>query len=177
MGGPPSCRTGRGSLSFRRILAGAATAAVLISGVPATVHAATGASCWDFKRSEKKFARKVNRARARHGSHRLALDPQLSQVARRHAREMRWRRVLFHSDKLGHRVTNWRALGENVGTGYSVASIHRAFMHSPLHRENVMWRGFRHVGVGVTRSGGRLWVTVVFESRLDPGTTLRKPSC
>ena len=164
-------------MSFRRILAAASTAAVLVSAAPSIAHASTGASCWDPKRSERKFTQKVNRARSRHDRHRLALDPQLSQVARKHAREMRSRWLLFHTDKLGRRVTNWRALGENVGTGFSVRSIHRAFMNSPPHRDNIMWKGFRHIGVGVTRSGDRLWVTVVFESRLDPGTTLPPPSC
>lgn len=75
------------------------------------------------------------------------------------------------------RITRWIRLGENVGYGAGVASLERAFMHSPLHPANILGRGSRYLGVGVVRKNGFVWATVLFESRRDPGTTLRMPAC
>lgn len=50
-------------------------------------------------------------------------------------------------------------------------------MESPAHRDNILFDRYRHVGVGVKRSGGLMWVTVVFEASKDPGTRLSMPSC
>ena len=162
----------------RKPMAAAASAALLLGALTLQAPAAQAAtgSCWSYKASEKKLARKLNRARARQGRRWLHLDPQLSQVARKHARTMSTLRLIFHDfTKLRRRVTRWEALGENVAVGSAVRGIHRAFMRSDKHRSNVMWRSFRHVGVGVRRAAGRMWVTVVFESRRDPGTTLPSP--
>jgi uncharacterized protein YkwD len=79
---------------------------------------------------------------------------------------------------MSRRVTNWSILGENVGVGGNVNSLHQAFMNSPAHRDNVLFGQYRHVGVGVKMDGDTMWVTIVFESHRDPGTTLRvPPSC
>jgi hypothetical protein len=134
--------------------------------------------CWRHKRTEKRFARKMNRARRRSRRGRLSLDPELSRVARKHTSEMIRRNLLYHTSQsqLGRRVTRWRYLGENIGVGGSVGSLHRAFMRSPPHRHNIMG-GYRHVGVGVSNRRGRMWVTVIFERTSDPGTRLRMPRC
>ncbi len=81
---------------------------------------------------------------------------------------------LYHtpSQKLRHRVTRWITLGENVGVGGTVSSLHGAFMGSAVHKDNILYRGYRHVGIGVSKKRGRMWVTVIFESRNDPGTRL-----
>jgi uncharacterized protein YkwD len=50
-------------------------------------------------------------------------------------------------------------------------------MKSDDHRANILKGKYRYFGIGHKKSGGWLWVTVVFESRKDPGTTLSMPSC
>ena len=35
-------------------------------------------------------------------------------------------------------------------------------MHSPVHRANILNRGFTHVAVGAIHRDGVLWVTVFF---------------
>jgi uncharacterized protein YkwD len=154
-------------------------ATLLVVGVVPGSAAASSDSCFVHKRFERRLARKINGARARVGRRTLHLDPHLSRVARHHTRAMTRRGFLFHSSarELGRRVTNWTALGENVGAGSGIATLHRAFMDSAGHRRNVLLRSCRHVGVGVRRARGRIWVTVVFESRANPGTTLPMPSC
>lgn len=135
--------------------------------------------CWDTKPSERGFAQKINVARSSSSRSRLRLDSQLSRSARKHTWEMVRANSLHHTPDatLRRRVTNWRVLGENVGVGGTVDSLHRAFMASPLHRDNVLYSTFRHVGVGVVRKNDRMWVTVLFEAQTDPGTTLRMPAC
>ena len=138
---------------------------------------ANAGSCWDYHRSERRMAKKINAARRATGDNRLRLDPQLSRVARKHTSEMVQRRSLYHtpSDVLGRRVTRWRRLGENVGAAGGVKRLHRLFMNSPAHRANILLNSFRFVGVGTKHKGGNLWVTVVFEARRNPGTRLSMP--
>jgi uncharacterized protein YkwD len=57
---------------------------------------------------------------------------------------------------------DWDAIGENVGVGSTVRSVHRALMNSTSHRRIILSRAFTSVGVGVVRSGGRAWVTEIF---------------
>jgi len=135
--------------------------------------------CWDYKPAEKGFARRINRARVNAGALKLKLDPELSKAARKHTREMWQADELFHtpSEKLRNRVTNWTILGENVGVGGTVSSLHTAFMNSQGHKDNILYPTYRHVGIGVAEKNGRMWVTVIFEAVVDPGTPLRMPRC
>lgn len=137
-----------------------------------------GSRCYKTRSDERALTDAMNRSRRSGGIRSLRFDPQLGVVARKHTREMVSHNDLFHTPPptLARRVTRWRDLGENVGRSYvGPASLHRSFMNSPVHRANIMHRGFRYVGVGTTHKYGRLWATVTFERRRDPGTTL--PQC
>lgn len=151
------------------------------SGSPTAPSAASASSsaCWSPRDAELGFTRHMNASRNRADRARLRLDPELSKAARVHTREMVERELLHHTSAptLSHRVTRWNLLGENVGVGHTVDSLHTAFMNSPAHRANIMLTSFRYVGVGTVSRGGRLWVTVVFENRIDPGTRLNMPRC
>jgi len=136
-------------------------------------------ACWEYRLAEKKFAKLTNEARSADGLVRLKLDPELSRVARKHTSDMVATGQLFHTppEVLGALVTRWRKLGENVGTGDTVAALQAAFMASQTHRDNILKPGYRFIGVGTKRADGKLWVTVIFESRRNPGTTLPMPDC
>ena len=145
-----------------------------------TAGAAIGDNqCWNFAASEKGFKNKMNAARIGRGLTKLSLDPELSKAARVHTNEMIKRDTLYHtsSTDLRNRVTNWVVLGENVGVGSTVDSLHEAFMNSTAHRDNILYATYRHVGVGVKKANGRMWVTVIFEATTDPGTSLPMPRC
>ena len=163
-------------------IAASSRASVTPPGATGT-HAAPAVSsssrCWAPRPEERGFHRKINSSRSNGGRSRLRLDPELSKSARVHTREMFERAVLHHTSTvtLGQRVTRWNMLGENVGVGHTVDSLHTAFMNSPAHRDNVMLRSFRYVGIGTRMMDGRLWVTVIFENQVDPGTRLRMPRC
>lgn len=145
-----------------------------------TATASTGDNrCWSYKTSERGFARKMNAVRSGRGLGKLSLDPEISKAARVHTNEMINQNTLHHtsSTNLRNRVTNWVVLGENVGVGSTVSSLHDAFMNSPAHRDNIEHAAYKHVGIGVRKANGRLWVTVIFEAVTDPGTTLNMPRC
>ena len=156
-----------------RLAAASVLALTLGSFTPATI-ASADYKCYDFKDSEKEFAQKINNSRSNHGVGNLSLDKQLSRVARRHTWEMKDKRTLYHtpSSTLRWRVTNWNRLGENVGYGGDVDSLHQAFMDSPSHRANVLGN-YRHVGIGVKKDGDIMWVTIIFEDHMDPGTRMK----
>lgn len=146
---------------------------------PLTSSAGGDNPCWTPRPAERKFRVKINHERSSRLMGKLRLDPELSKVARVHTRAMYKRGSIFHqsADQLGGRVVGWTLLGENVGVGGSPDSLHRAFMNSPAHAANVLRSDFNHVGIGTMRRNGRLWVTVVFQARTNPGTTLRMPRC
>ena len=153
---------------------------LLTAMLPAPALSATnGSTCWSSKRPERSLTKKMNLARDAAGVRPMRLDPELSKVARVHTSEMVRANELYHTPAkaLIRRVTNWVTLGENVGVGGTVAAVHGAFMASPLHRDNILSSAYNHVGVGTKKADGRLWVTIVFEARTDPGTTLPMPSC
>jgi uncharacterized protein YkwD len=136
--------------------------------------------CWHYRKKERRFTRKMNAARDDSNKQKLRLDPEISKVARKHTREMIKAATLHHtpSTTLARRVTKWTVLGENVGVGGSVSSLHDAFMNSPSHKSNILYSTFKHIGVGTKKdANGRLWVTVIFEASNDPGTTLSMPRC
>ena len=110
---------------------------------------------------EAAFLTKINHARTSHGLRPLRLASDLSSYARSHSRQMASSTALFHTPSFSA-ICCWSAIAENVGTGYSVRSVHGAFMTSSAHRANILNSRMRAVGVGVVYSGGRIWVTEIF---------------
>jgi uncharacterized protein YkwD len=101
----------------------------------------------------------VNRERARRGLVALRANHSLVAAARAHSTDMVRRRYFEHGAFAGRIRSHgyggrggW-TLGENIawGTGElgSPARIVDAWMHSPGHRANILYRGFREAGVGV----------------------------
>ena len=94
----------------------------------------------------------------------LRLNSRLNRVAQRHSARMAKTNRLHHNPNLVKHVGDmpWKILGENVGVGSTVGTLHKAFMNSPSHRSNILRSAYRRVGIGVLFSRGRTWVTVVF---------------
>ena len=170
-------------MSFQRSLTIATVLALCAVLIPASAgaHKRAPGSCYRYLAQEQAFAGLTNRARSSHGVGKLRLDPQLSWVARTHTRAMARQGQLFHATgtEITHRITHWTTIGENIGVGPAddVAGLQKAFMHSPLHRANLLDSTFKYVGVGVVVKDDTLWITLDFESAANPGTTLHLPSC
>ena len=131
---------------------------------------AVGASVFAFARpaaassDEGSFISKINEIRASRGLGTLAVDGQLTAVARSWSQHMASDGTLEHNPSLAGQVSGWHTLGENVGTGPSDESIEAAFENSPHHFENMVDPSFTEIGVGVVQdSSGTYWVTEDFE--------------
>jgi hypothetical protein len=145
----------------RRVVGAFITAALLVVGL------APGA----FAASEDSLLARINEERGAQGLAALASHWDLVDDAEAHSQAMMATENLHHNPNLGSVTTGWVSLGENVGVGPTVGSIHTAFMASPPHRGNVLG-DFTHVGIGAVRaSENRMWVTVVFMKASGSATT------
>ena len=159
------------------VLAGAALIAATLV-IPTDV--ARAGTCWNYSDMEERFAAKVNARRSQSDVARLKLDPELSKVARTHSRAMKRRGEPFHSsaETLTSRVTNWNVLAENVASGSTVKNVWRVMLDNSLHESHIVDARFVYMGVGVAvADGGTKYLTIVFEGRQNPGTTLPMPDC
>jgi uncharacterized protein YkwD len=108
-------------------------------------------------------ARLTNQARENRGLDRLDVRRHLNQVALDQAKRMARRGALFHNPNLaGEMVGDWRWVGENVGYGPDIVSVHTALMASQPHRANILGHDFTRLGTAAVRSGSRVWVVQVF---------------
>jgi uncharacterized protein YkwD len=105
----------------------------------------------------------TNGARGSHGLSGYSMSYELNSVALGQAQRMASSGTLYHNPNLASDVSNWRAVGENVGYGPTAEKIFTAFMNSPEHRSNILDHDFTQIGVGAVRDGsGKLWVAQVF---------------
>jgi len=122
----------------------------------------------------------ANQARRQSGAPLLVLDAGLSQAARAHAQTMLEAHQLSHQfdgePSLVQRLAATTSLqldqeGENVALDYDAAHGHQHLMESPPHRANLLNPAFNVIGLGVVRSGNRLYIVQDFAHAL-PLTTL-----
>lgn len=113
----------------------------------------------------------ANQARQQAGAPALTLDSGLSQAARIHAQAMVEARELSHQFKgepsLPQRLAATTPLqldqeGENVALDYDAEHGHEHLMLSPPHRANLLNPAYNVVGLGVVRSGDRLYIVQDF---------------
>jgi len=118
----------------------------------------------------------VNQYRAEQGLPPLALDPQISEIARRHSIDMAANRVEFgHAGFEGRvqaiaRTVPYRSAAENVAynQGYPdpVAQAVEGWINSPGHRVNMEGQ-FDLTGIGVFRTPeGKYYFTQIFVRKL-----------
>jgi uncharacterized protein YkwD len=135
---------------------------LLVVAVMAASTALVGASPASATTTrEARMLVKINNARADHGLPPLTASPDLMAAARGHTVTMAGTTSLFHTASFTG-LCCWRTIAENVGYGFTVRGLHRQFMHSALHRANILDPRMRQVGVGIVRRGDALWVTEVF---------------
>ena len=137
-------------------------------------------------RTDAALVRATNADRREEGRKAMASSRTLAKLARSHsvamarkaARHYRGecdRRALWHND-ISKASDHWVWLGQNVGCGSmgpngvaaSVRRIQNAFLRSPGHRRNIMYRTANRFGVGTFIKDDIIWVTVNFE-QTTPG--------
>jgi uncharacterized protein YkwD len=127
-------------------------------------------SDYDFD-AEQVLLHLANQARAQAGAPRLTLDAGLCRAARAHAEAMFAARQLSHQfdgePSLPQRLatatrTQLDQEGENVALDFDAADGHQHLMLSPPHRANLLNPAYNVVGLGVVRSGDRLYIVQDF---------------
>jgi uncharacterized protein YkwD len=108
------------------------------------------------------IVRVMNSVRATNGVPPLRIGPALTRAARSHSVDMA-RRGYFEHGPFVQRLRRFgvRApyVGENLASGtrpLSAAAIVRMWVASPPHRQNLLDRGFRRVGIGLAGGNTRL---------------------
>lgn len=152
-------------LGKRRWLSIALVAAIAIIGLGLAAGADSG--------TESGFLAKINAERSSRGLNTLTVDGGLRSHARNHTQDMMDANQIFHSTSGELQAaggSGWSKLGENVGRGGSVDSLHQAFMASPGHRANILGE-YNYVGIGTGTKDGVLYVTVVFMQKGATQTT------
>ena len=127
---------------------------------------------------EAQFFALLNSLRARLQLPPLVSDAQATNVARVWSSKLASDGALSHNPNLASQVSDWKSLGENVGTGATVASIQAALEASPHHYENMTDPSFNYVGIGVVEVGSTIWLTQVFKQSKSglPGVAVPAPA-
>lgn len=120
---------------------------------------------------EQDLLQLANQSRQRAGAPSLVLDTGLTAAARTHAQAM------LEAHQLSHRFSGEPTLvqrlaatssmqldqaAENVALDYSALGGHEHLMLSPPHRANLLNPAYNMVGLGVVRSGDRLYIVEDF---------------
>ncbi|XVU21938.1 CAP domain-containing protein [Actinoplanes sp. CA-054009] len=111
----------------------------------------------------------VNQNRRKGGCGPLELDRRLIEAANRHAADMARRDYFEHDspngDSAGDRVSragyDWKRYGENIARGADSAwEVVDGWMHSRVHRENILDCGLHEMGIGLAldRERTTYWV-------------------
>ncbi len=145
-------------------LAPAVGATAAAPPAPAARHAVATAKPVALKPALQKLLARVNKVRTAHGRKPLRATTCLTKkVAQPWARHMAKVERMYHQDlsKVFRTCPGLTMVGENIAYGYPTPkAVMNAWMHSEGHRQNILNRKFRKIGLGLARSadGTPYWV-------------------
>ena len=163
----------------KRFVSGVILSTLVAGMITISAGAASAANATD----EARFVSLINHERTSRGLGSLSVRSDLVAVARRKSDQMAAKGTIWHDSSTWNSVSGWQAYGENVGMGPSdvsdpVGNLHTAFMNSPEHRQNILYKTFNQVGIGVTIKDNTMYVTEIFVQRGSsysaPTTTTRR---
>lgn len=124
---------------------------------PAAAPASSAVSAY-----EQKVVDLTNQERSKNGLKPLALDTELSKVAREKSRDMQSKNYFSHTsptygspfDMMKKFGITYTSAGENIAMGQPTPeAVVQAWMDSDGHRKNILSSNFTHIGVGHVASG------------------------
>ncbi len=113
----------------------------------------------------------LNSDRGRYGLAPLAIDPELSRIARMKSADMRDNHYFAHTSPtygdvrqmLAQFGYGYAAAGENIAHHRDVEKAQAALISSPGHRRNVLSRAYTKVGIGIALDeNGYVYLTQIF---------------
>lgn len=110
---------------------------------------------------ETKMLEMVNAERQQKGLNLLKPDPELTEVARSHSRDMFAKGYFAHNtpdgkdpfDRMRAAGVHFLTAGENLALAQTLFIAHNGLMHSPGHRANILRPAFGRVGIGILDGG------------------------
>jgi len=138
----------------------------------------------NLEQLEDKLFFLVNHERISRGLPELRFDPLLRAMARAHSQKMLQEHKLDHDfpgyEKLADRAVraglHFSSIGENLAVGdtFVICFFHEQMLASSGHRENILDKGFTHLGIGIKQNGTRYYVTQEF-ANLPKGSPDNRP--
>jgi len=110
---------------------------------------------------EEKIVELVNKAREEKKLPPLKVNRQLTEAARKHSANMAKLEKMDHvlegkkpSDRVKAENYDYSKMGENIaaGEGWKIDDVHKAWMESEKHRDNILDADYTEIGVGLARS-------------------------
>ena len=147
-----------------RVFGALVVALAVMVGTFAPSARAAGAQTADREDTEAQFVERINDLRAAKGLRRLEVDNRLRSVARDWAATMAGAGRISHRPDLAAVAPDplWVKIGENVGVGGTVDSLHDAFVKSHDHYVNLVDPAWHYIAIGVVFSGDTIYVTENF---------------
>lgn len=139
-------------------------------------HVAGAQSDEYLKTESERLVALANQARAQVGAPAVKWDPALAQAALKHTRRMvseggaiqhDYPGELALSERAGLAGAHFNLIEENIAVGPSSDEIHDAWMHSKLHRENMLNPEVNRIGIAVIARRGVLYATADFTRAVE----------
>lgn len=117
----------------------------------------------------------TNRDRAAQGLGPLRWSPQLADAAQAHGELMVRRKDLEHQfpgepdlpTRGGRAGAHFRTIAENIAIGPNVEDLERQWMHSPMHRTNILDPRMNVIGIALIHNRGEMWAVEDFAHAVE----------
>jgi hypothetical protein len=117
----------------------------------------------------------TNQDRAAQGLGPLRWSRELAQAAQLHDERMVQRNDLQHQfpdepdlpTRAGQAGAHFRAVAENIALGPDAADIERQWMHSTMHRTNILDPGMNIIGIALVHHRGEVWAVEDFAHAVE----------
>lgn len=110
---------------------------------------------------EMKMLEMVNKERAERGFKPLQADPEMTQVARAHSKDMFAKGYFAHEspagknpfDRMKDANVTFLTAGENLALAQTMEMAHKNLMNSPGHKANILNPAYGRLGIGILDGG------------------------
>jgi Cysteine-rich secretory protein family len=129
----------------------------------------------DLQQDVSELLTLTNQDRAAQGLGPLRWSPELAQAAQSHDERMVQRNDLQHQfpdepdvpTRAGQAGAHFRAVAENIALGPNAADIEKQWMHSTMHRTNILDPEMNIIGIALVHHRGEVWAVEDFAHAVE----------
>jgi len=113
----------------------------------------------------------INNERSKNNLNPLKLDDKLTSLAQLKAEDMATNNYLSHTSRrygslysmLSNGGIKYYNSGENIAKAFNVATAHKNFMNSGMHKRAILAPHFTHIGIGIAKHSRSMYkISVMF---------------